>query len=388
MNISSDKCLADLFRDFKEIRERSNLPVCTETTFNRIFNTEFNISFYIPKKDLCDLCEGYRNADEEGKSKLLEGYENHIRERELARIEKERDKHRTDAKVAVYDLQAVMQVPKGQVSLFFYKSRINCFNFTVSDLHAKNVVCFFWDETEGKRGAVEIGSCVLIYIENLMAENAGVDIDIIFYSDNCCGQQKNKYLLSAYAYAVFKMGVKSITHKFLIRGHSQNEGDSVHSVIEKQIKRHVRSGPIYTPQQYSTLIRTAKKTGQPYKVQEMTHEKFYDLKALQEEWGNNFNLDDDRNQVKWHDIKMIRVEKESPGAFFYKTSYADTNFKKTIVRKKRSRRNTEEFSMGLIQAYTMKNPLTDAKKKDIKELIDKNIIPKIYYDSYYKYNII
>jgi len=38
----------------------------------------------------------------------------------LASIEKDNDKKRTDGTiVAVYDLQAIMQVPKGQVSLFF-----------------------------------------------------------------------------------------------------------------------------------------------------------------------------------------------------------------------------------------------------------------------------
>lgn len=128
-----------------------------------------------------------------------------------------------------------MQVPKGQVSLFFYKSRINCLNFTISDLNVKKVVCYFWDETEASRGAGEIGSCILNFIKALIDENLGKDIDIIFYSDNCGGQQKNKYLLSVYAYAVINLRVKLITHTFLIRGHSQNEGDNVHSVIEKQI---------------------------------------------------------------------------------------------------------------------------------------------------------
>lgn len=226
-----------------------------------------------------------------------------------------------------------MQLPKGQVSLFFYKSRINCLNFTISDLYAKDVICFFWDEIEGKRGAVEIGSCVLQYIQMVVEKStSGTELDLIFYSDNCCGQQKNKYLLSAYAFAVATMRVNSITHKVLIRGHSQNEGDNVHSVIEKQVKLYTKSGPIYCPQQYATLIRTAKKTGKPYHVEELTHDKFYDLKALQEEWGNNFTVNVDREQIKWHDIKQLRVEKQQPMSFFYKTSYEETVFKKARAR--------------------------------------------------------
>jgi len=382
--ISSDKCLADLYRDYKSTRENNGLPFATVSTFNRIFNTDFNISFFVPNKDQCDVCECYKNANDEEKRKLSQNYEQHLKEKTLARIEKENDKQRTDGTiVAVYDLQAVMQVPKGQVSLFFYKSRINCLNFTVSDLNVKNVVCYFWDETEASRGAVEIGSCILNYIKALIDENLGKDIEIIFYSDNCGGQQKNKYLLSVYAYAVINMRVKSITHKFLIRGHSQNEGDNVHSVIEKQIKRHLKSSSIYTPQTYSTLIRTAKKTGNPYKVIEMTHEQFYDVKVLQESWGNNFSLDEDKTQVKWHDIKILKVEKEHPEAFFYKTSFEDKTFKKTYVRKRRAA-NQSFISVDLTRAYSGKIPLSDAKKKDIQELINKNAIPRQYYDSYFK----
>lgn len=381
--IGSDKSLADLYRDYKEARELKQLSFATKSTFNRIFNTEFNLGFYIPKKDLCDLCEGFKNANEEEKNKLRENYEQHLLEKNLARDHKEKDKNRNDGViVAVYDLQAVMQVPKGQVSLFFYKSRINCFNFTISDLRAQDVICFFWDEIVGKRGAVEIGSCVLRYIDTLLQKHPDKDIAIIFYSDNCGGQQKNKYLLTAYAYAVVTKRVKSITHKFLIRGHSQNEGDNVHSVIEKQIKRHIKSGPIYTPQQYCTLIRTAKKTGRPYQVEEMTQEQFYDTKMLQEEWGTNFNLDEDRNQVKWHDIKILRVEKENPGAFFYKSSFSDENFKKVSVRKRRTKDDQIVFT-GLKQAYSQKIPFSEAKVNDIKELITKNAIPQQYVDSYF-----
>ncbi|CAH1098832.1 unnamed protein product [Psylliodes chrysocephalus] len=316
--IQSERSFANIYQDYKYLRQANNWPFASESTFQRIFNVQFNIGLFSPKKYLCDLCESYKNASEEKKLKLQQDYEQLLLEKDLARSEKKKDKKESDAIVVVYDLQAVMQILKEQVSLFFYKSRINCFNFTISDLHAKNVDCFFWDETKGKRGAVEIGSCDLAFIEMHLNNRPSGDIDLIFYSDNCCGQQKNKYLLSAYAYAVCNMRVKSITHKFLIRGHSQNEGDNVHSVIEKQVKRHIKSGPIYMPLQYITLILSAKKSGPAYKVHEMTHDRFYDLKALQEAWGTNFNMDEDKKQVKWHDIKMLKVEKDSPMVFFIK----------------------------------------------------------------------
>ncbi|GFY75560.1 DDE_Tnp_1_7 domain-containing protein [Trichonephila inaurata madagascariensis] len=118
----------------------------------------------------------------------------------------------------------------------------------------------------------------------------------------------------------------------------------------------------------------------------MAHDLFYDLKALQEAWDTHFNKDKD-NQIKWHDIKMIKVEKHSPMTFFYKTSFADTVFKTCLVKKRRTRHSVESVSdmpISLTTACTEKFSLSDAKKKDIKELVDKNVVPKPYFDSFYK----
>lgn len=59
----------------------------------------------------------------------------------------------------------------------------------------------------------------------------------------------------------------------------------------------------------------------------MTHDRFYDLKLLQESWGTNFNLDEGNNQIRWHDIKVPKVEKDHPKVFYYKTSFAETELK-------------------------------------------------------------
>ncbi|KAL4720779.1 hypothetical protein ACJJTC_017586 [Scirpophaga incertulas] len=73
--------------------------------------------------------------------------------------------------------------------------------------------------------------------------------------------QNNHYLIAVYIFAVYNNDfINSICHKFLIKGHTQNEGDSVHSVIERQIQRSLKSGAIYTPDQYTQIIRSAKKT--------------------------------------------------------------------------------------------------------------------------------
>ncbi|CAG5006176.1 unnamed protein product [Parnassius apollo] len=94
--ISSEKSLADIYRDYKQLREKDGLAIATSSTFNRIFNTEFNISFFVPKKDQCDLCERYKNSDSEEKRNLSQEYEQHQKEKVFPRNEKDNDKSRAD----------------------------------------------------------------------------------------------------------------------------------------------------------------------------------------------------------------------------------------------------------------------------------------------------
>lgn len=60
----------------------------------------------------------------------------------------------------------------------------------------------------------------LKYLEMKSDKNEG---DVIFYSDNRLGQNKNKFILALYIYAVRHFNnIKTITHKYLIKGHTQN----------------------------------------------------------------------------------------------------------------------------------------------------------------------
>lgn len=48
------------------------------------------------------------------------------------------------------------------------------------------------------------------------------------------------------------INLTSITHKFLVKKYTQNLCHSVHSVIERNIKRILRSGPMYTTDSFVT----------------------------------------------------------------------------------------------------------------------------------------
>lgn len=308
-------------------------------------------------------------------------YEEHLNQKELSRIEKQTDKEAGDY-VAVYDLQAVLPCPKGNTSSFYYVSKLNVFNFTIYDIKTNSVTCYVWHEGQGHRGANEIGSCVLRQLENLN-DNFDSPKNVIFYSDNCAGQQKNKFLLSMYIYAVRTFSnIKSITHKYLITGHTQNEGDNAHSLIERNIKRALRSGPVYVPEQYVTLIRTAKKSGIPYKVEELNYDDFFDLKTLSASLGFGPSL-----KLRISEIQIFKIMKEHPYKIFYEDSYDQEEFKEVEFEKARNT-SSRGRSNNLVKAYKNKIGITENKKKSLLSLFQEKqknkstSVPKIYKDYY------
>lgn len=137
--IEGSKTITDLYRDFqKQQSERGGAgKFCM---YYKIFTTEFNLGFYQPKKDQCDLCTVYHSSTPEQKEQLQKEFDTHSSEKRLSRVEKEFDRQNISKsnKVAVYDLQAVMQCPNGEVSSFYYKSKLNSYNFTITELTKKD----------------------------------------------------------------------------------------------------------------------------------------------------------------------------------------------------------------------------------------------------------
>lgn len=391
--IDGGKTITDLYEDFFKQQTENNKEGGNYMAYYNIFTTEFNLSFYQPKKDQCDLCVSYATFDDDRKKNIEESYRVHLKEKELSRREKLTDRQNVDKdnKVVIYDLEAVLQCPRGNTSAFYYKSKLNGYNLTLTELNNtekkeaySDVHCYFWTESDAKRGAVEIGSCVWDYLKKVAAEDDSTDEkNIIFYSDNCCGQNKNKYNATLYMYAVQNLNINSITHKFLIRGHTQNEADSVHSLIEREIKKNLKSGPIYSPDQYIALIKNAKKSKPPINVHELTFDSFVDTKKLQEDWGYNFNTNTNGETVNWNEIKVIKVTKENPFVFYYKTSYEEETYQEVNVRNKRKKMKIQSEIL-LDKAYNQKQELSANKKKDLNELLTKGLIPSYYkhvYDS-------
>lgn len=345
--------------------------------YREIFNSEFNLSFYKPKKDQCSVCTKYNNLTTEEKVDFQEIYSTHIRNKELAQMEKRMDKQKsaTDPhfQSVTFDLQSVLYTPCSAVSTLFYKRKLSVYNFTVYEqAKEKNGFCYLWPETDGNRGATEISSCLLKYLSNLPDDIRHVSM----FSDSCFGQNRNVYVAAMMLHAVSSLKLVEIDHKFLETGHTYMECDSMHSAIEFVKKNR----PIYIPCQWGDVISMARRS-KPYKLQELGFEDFYDIKKLQKDTICNRSIDTDGKKIKWGQIKWLKFKKESPGIIFFKTDLKEENFRVLNVSRKGRRRMVVQPGI-LERAFQETLPISDAKKGDLISLCNSGAIPRAYHVFY------
>ncbi|KAK6177541.1 hypothetical protein SNE40_015624 [Patella caerulea] len=325
---------------------------------------EMNLSLFHPKKDQCDICVGH------GTGNVTDGdFAVHVDRKTKARNEKVRDKERaienSKIKVSTMDLQSVLICPSIQASAVYYKTKLACHNFTTHNLATRDVHCYFWHEGEGGLSSHNFATCIQHYIETLI--EPGIE-EIILFSDGCGYQNRNVSVSNALLYTAVKNGI-TIIQKYLEKGHTQMEVDSVHSTLERKF----RKVPIYSPSNYVELIKQARPC-QPYVVKYLTHTFFRDFSSLK-----YYDTIRPGNRVGDPCVHELRVLKYLPsGVIQFKLNFDDEY--KDLPRRRNSATGPS-FNMEIIPpAYNNPPPIKKSKYDHLQQL--KAVIP-IDYHSFY-----
>lgn len=368
------------------------------STYRKIFRSEFKLSFHKPKKDQCNTCTAFKNLPDKEKEKRRPEYDTHIKNKDLAQHQKEKDKETAKGdpslKAFTFDLEAVLYTPYSQAGTLFYKRKLCSYNLTIYDQATGDGECNVWNETDGKRGSCEIGSCLW---KKLVSLPAGVT-KVSLTCDSCGGQNRNRFIAALLLHAVRTLRLERIDLTFLESGHTYMECDSMHSCIETAKKRCVA---IYSPKEWPSIMRGARKFKRseptvfhPFSVNVLSHESFYDLKDLK---ANTISTPLERNtnnqKVNWMFIKRLAFVKDKPDVMLYKTTYEGDDYmemsatfpkKASSSQKKRGRPSKKSqnlpqeetnFSYELVQKYDGLQPISEEKKKDLMEMCEKNLIP-------------
>ena len=340
--------------------------------YHKVFTEEYNIRFFIPKKDQCATCNAYDSASVEEKAIKQQGYTAH-KKREMEAFEmKNSDKIAAASdptfRSITFDLEAVLPTPFAGDSQIYYKRKLAVYNFTIHEGHSLDGFCYLWDETEGGRGAAEIASCLMHYLKNLPSHVSHVSA----FCDTCAAQNRNQYLAASLLQTVQTTdSLYVIDIKYMESGHSHMEVDSMHSAIEGA-RRHQK---IYTPGEWEVVVRSARKRPGPYSVHRMNHTDFFDVKQLSSEVVKNRSNSSSGESVNWLAIKWLRFEKSRPFTIQFKYSLMDAEFREIIVLPEQHR----PVEMSQFQPlYNTRLLISSAKKKDLLQLLKSGVIPKEY----------
>ncbi|XP_062387011.1 uncharacterized protein LOC134076007 [Sardina pilchardus] len=297
--------IADLYAVFcHAAAEKSVRPLSRQ-----VFADEFkrlNLGLYHPKKDQCDTCCAFKTGnlpDDE--------WQHHLLKKEEARAEKMSDKSKTNSNIMVIcmDLQALLLCPKLKASALYYKTKLAVHNFTVYNMLTHSATCYVWHEGEGSLSASEFVSCVVDYL------SAHTEPDtFILWSDGCGYQNRNAVLSSALLLFAMKKN-KVVIQKYLEKGHTQMECDSVHSVIE----RRLRDQDVYVPAEYVSLMKRARVKPHPYDVKYIDHTFFQDFSKLR--LCKSLRPGVRPGDPTVHDIRAIRYN--SNGTMDFKINHSD-----------------------------------------------------------------
>lgn len=271
-NLTINK-LYDMYVDWCTATKRN--PV-KKHMYGTIFKSEFNIAFAQPKKDRCDVCESHRLKEKENTlsedEKLT--FVSHRASVESSREERKKDKETADV-VLSFDLENVLTLPKADVSNFFYRRKLSCYNLTGHLSTSNTAYCCIWTEALCGRKGNDIASAVIKMLECIISEQPDLK-HITLWSDSCVPQNKNSVMsLALKKFLEVHPTVISISQKYSEKGHSCiQEVDAIHSCIE----RAMRNTEVYSPLGLIRVIANMRRKGKVQVIQ-MKQTDFFDFQS-------------------------------------------------------------------------------------------------------------
>ncbi|KAJ4435584.1 hypothetical protein ANN_18200 [Periplaneta americana] len=266
--LDSNLSVAKMYDLYKETCEKEQTSPVKLSMYRRIFVTHFNLGFHEPKSDKCDTCELYRLAKTQSNTteKMEKKFEKHTSDKILMRNEREKDKKQS-VPVLVFDLQNVINIPRTEISSFYYRRKFNVYNLTGYFTTTKTVYCILWTEAQSGRTGNYLASAFKKLLDTVATEN---DFnDLITWSDSCVPQNRNQLISNAVLeFLKENPRMNSVTTKYSVPSHSCcQEVDSADSVIEKAMTKT----EVFSPLGLVHLMEQINKN-RPFRVIQLNNE--------------------------------------------------------------------------------------------------------------------
>lgn len=259
--LDSHLSVAALYREF--LKQNPDLDCnVTYEKFREIFNTDFNISFATPRKDICSTCEktamdiqsAELKKDREQVKRLKLQHEIHLRKAEVfVKGCSNAEKNEDDTKLSIcFDYQKNLPLPVTNVADEYYLRQLWLHNFGIHNLKEKTATMYMYTENYAKKGLNEVLTSLNDYITNNAKPNHK---HLEIFCDNCFSQNKNKFLFTFLDQLCAMGKFERISIFYPIPGHSMMPIDRDFALIERQKLKHEK---IYSPDIYVKFAKECK----------------------------------------------------------------------------------------------------------------------------------
>lgn len=376
--LDHDINISILYKDFYMTWcQEKNIEPVKEDRYRRIFCSKFNIGFKLPKVDTCATCDELNNLIEANKE-IKAIYQDlkiklELHQRRAAAMQNDLKRETEDAKrnhkkiVISFDLQQTLPTPLLTVGQAFYLRKAWTYNLGVHNCGDGQATMYMWTEDVAKRGSEEIASCLLNYLTSRLTTG---EEDLILYTDNCGGQNKNWLLMLLWLQLVREKKYKTIEHRFLVSGHTYLPSDRDFAVIERH-KKYLRQ--VYCPQQWYEAVSRSKRVN-PFNVVVMKQENFLSFQNIP---FSKKNVTEDREPIKFTQIRCFKFDYNFPNTMFIKHLQNEVSFK-TVNIGKRGIHISEinNVLQNLPIKYQQRLKLSAEKIADLKKLL--KYIPPVF----------
>ena len=222
---------------------------------------------------------------------------------------------------------------------------------------------FFWDETQADLSSNVFATCIRKTLLSVIESDPGI-LRITLWSDGC-GYQNRNQLLSNMLLDFSISNQVIVEQKFLEKGHTQMEVDSVHANVEKRLKNRI----VYWPNDYVNVLKECRPT-QPFEVIEMNYNDVLDFSSVS--YVQSIRPGKKAGEPQVHNLRAIKYLPQ--GEIHFKTNHVDDY--KPLPQRVKLGANPYEMTKLFATCLQIKK----TKFQHLQQL--KSVMPPVYHDFY------
>lgn len=188
----------------------------------------------------------------------------------------------------------------------------------------------------------------------------------MIYSDGCTYQNRNAIIANALLHFANKHNI-DVEQKYLVKGHTNMECDSVHACIERKLKNR----DVHVPADYVTATKEAREKPFPYEVKYLSYDFFKDFTVSSLQYYESIRPGRKSGDPVLTDVSCLKY---TSSGILYKLEYDDEY---QILPQRLMKVDKKIEAPALFSSVI---PLKFSKWKHLQEL--KSVIPSDFH-SYY-----